>query len=584
MKNDNQKSTSPKRNRKRKISGIQKKLLRIILPLFLFSFMITAALIFLSSARTILDNSKRTLVKEADSNIKTVAIDLLTSTGSNDLYTAFTQLTIQPATRSKLYQMVAEITVMGEGKVFLIDTRSQTVLAHSDASLVGEVLSKYESGTFLGDISALMTSGSTDIVSISDGTEKYYTIVSYMDGVPWALVSYISESYILSDLVKLFYTIIAVFAVVLFIVFLVVSFTVQKMLKPVKSLTNVLTTITDGDFTVDIKTKGNDEIAVMSRSLKDFVSIMREIILDIRGISDQLSTASTTSKEIADTLNTASQSQAESMGDVKITIDQVANGVQDLTKHAVTLSNIVTNTSQKGESAKTNMQQTVNVASKGRTDMETVGKTMTSIVTSMKQLQDIVTKVGESTEQITSMVSLISDIADQTNLLSLNAAIEAARAGESGRGFAVVADEIRKLAEVSSSSASQIAVIIEQVNAEVNGMIEQTEQSVDYIEENSRKVTDSCEIFESIYQNISDTSQMLADIFTQISQVEDIATNIAALSEEQSASSEEILATTEVLADTSLHFSNDSRKAAASADEVSAASFTLTEHMKRFKI
>ena len=92
------------------------------------------------------------------------------------------------------------------------------------------------------------------------------------------------------------------------------------------------------------------------------------------------------------------------------------------------------------------------------------------------------------------------------------------------------------------------------------------------------------EIFENIYQNVSETNQILTDIVNQIAHVEDVATNIAALSEEQSASTEEILASTELLADTSLQFSNDSKKLAQDAEEVSEASFTLTEHMRRFKI
>ncbi len=584
MKNKRPGNTAANNPPKRKISGIQKKLLLTILPLFILSFVITVALVYVSSAKILLTNSKRTLEKEALSNVKTVTINLLLSTGSESIPEAFSSLTLMPKSRAELYEEVAEIRVLDEGRVFLADTRSQTILSHSDPDLVNVKLSDYGEGTFLGDIGALLASGSTQTVSVHDGREEYYVVVSYIDGAPWALVSYISASYILSDLAKLLYTILAVFLIVLAIVSLVVSITVRRMLKPVKSLTQVLTTIADGDFTVSINTRGNDEIALMSRSLGDFVEIMREVIQDIHNVSDQLSNSSDTTKAIAGALNVASESQAESMGDVQVTIDQVAGGVQDLAEHAATLSGVVTATTKKGEDALINMQQTVDVASRGRNDMQTVGSTMDTIVESIKQLKDIVTEVGASTERINSMVTLISDIADQTNLLSLNAAIEAARAGEAGRGFAVVAEEIRKLAETSAGSASQITHIIEQISVEVNDMIDQTAQSVSYIEENSRQVTASCQVFESIYRNVSDTGQMLTDIVREINQVDDVATNIAALSQEQSASTAEIQASTETLSDASLQFSNDSRKVSQSADEVSAAAFTLTEHMRRFKI
>jgi len=255
-----------------------------------------------------------------------------------------------------------------------------------------------------------------------------------------------------------------------------------------------------------------------------------------------------------------------------------------LAEHAGTLSTVVTETNQHTASAHENMLTTVEVAAQGRNDMETVSEAMDSIVSAMNELKTTVFRVGASTEEINSMVNLISDIASQTNLLSLNAAIEAARAGEAGRGFAVVAEEIRKLAEVSSGSANKIAEIITHVNVEVDQMIMQTNQSVDYIESNSDKITSACEVFEKIYDNISETNDVITDIVSQIGHVDDVATNIAALSEEQSASTQEILASTEVLAESSLQFSTDSKKVAENTDAVSAAAFTLTEHMRKFKI
>ncbi len=571
---------------RKKIFSIRKKLLLTILPLFLLSFTLLTALMSIQSGSSMLKSAKSTLLMEAQSNAKTVAINLLISTGGSSSTTeAYQEIASYPVKLSSFTASVNDIRVMDEGNVFLVNTNTMAILAHNDPKCRGTLITDYAEDSFLGRVTKQIETGSQDVVSIKgDAGENYYTAVTYIEGTPWAMVSYISEEYILNDLIRLVYMIAVIFVVIFVIVFVVIGLTVGRMTKPIKTLTGILTTIADGDFTVDIPVKGKDEIAVMSSSLKDFVSVMHEVITDIQGVSDQLADSSSATKELAGTLYTSSQSQAESMADVKVTVDQVASGVQDLAEHAGTLSTVVTATNQQGAHAHENMQQTVDVASHGREDMETVNSAMDSIVTAMKELKETVQQVGSSTEQINSMVSLISDIADQTNLLSLNAAIEAARAGDAGRGFAVVAEEIRKLAEVSSNSASQISDIIEQVTAEVSRMVEQTNQSVSYIESNSEKITAACDTFENIYNNVSDTNDVLSEIVDQIAHVDDVATNIAALSEEQSASTEEILASTEVLAESSLQFSADSKKVSENADAVSSASFTLTEHMKKFKI
>lgn len=570
--------------KKTKGMGIQQKLLCIIVPFFIIAFVITVGFMYSKASDSIYSSSEQGLMYAADATAKDVTLDLLTHTKCATAEAAYVRTLMLANAFEEMYLEVSQTTIMNHGHVILINTETDTILSHYDEAIRGTAFSSYGPDTYIGKVAELIAAGNTELTTLSDNGESLYTVVTFIEGTPWVLVSYLSEASVTGDLVAMLSAILVCFVIVLGISVLVISFAISKMLKPVQNLNNALTTITDGDFTVTLKANGSDEIAVMSRSLNEFVAIMREIILDIRGVSEQLSNSSNATKAIATTLSSASESQAESMGDVKVTIDQVASGVQELAEHASTLSSVVNETNQKGSQAKSNMLQTVDVATQGREDMETVSQTMSAIVDSMQNLADIVIHVGASTEQINTMVNIITDISDQTNLLSLNAAIEAARAGEAGRGFAVVADEIRKLAEVSASSASQIADIIAQVNSEVNTMIEHTNQSVAYIQDNSQKITASCEIFENIYNNVSATSDMLSDIVEQIDNVDDVATNIAALSEEQSASTEEILASTEVLAEASLQFSNDARNVSSNAEEVASAAFTLEEHMKRFKI
>ncbi len=577
-----------------KSSSIQKKLLCVILPFFFVSFIILLVINFISSKNTLVESAERTLRKETLATVQDISIDMMVAADSASVSSAYSKLQFLPGSLiniSTICERVSTLPVMDCGYAFLVDSNSGWINAHPDETVKGANVFNAESNTFLGQVAELMKEtaelpedSDAPVRRIKDGSHAYYVTVQAFPEIPWTLVTCLPESYIDNDLYITTGSMFAIFLVILIISSILLSIIVRRTISPVKKLTQVLTSITDGDFTVDITPVGNDEITIMSNALKEFIVIMREVMIDIQEVSDRLSTHSGSTKQVAEELSVTAQTQTESMGDMQVTLDQVANAIQELAQHASTLAAVVDATNQDGNSANEKMLQTVDVATKGREDMELVAQTMDSIVSSMKHLKVSVTEVGTSTEEINSIVQLISEIAEQTNLLSLNAAIEAARAGEAGRGFSVVAEEIRKLAEISSNSATQIADIISKVSAQVSDMVNCTNESVTYIEDNSARITNSCEIFNNIYQDVSSSSDALQNIVDQIHQVDEVATNIAALSEEQSASTEEILASTQVLADNSLHVSDDSKSMANSAEAVSEASFTLAEHMRRFKI
>lgn len=574
-----------------KVSSIRTKLLGIITALFILAFLLLLLVSFFSIKSTLTDSAMRTLRKESQANVNSLTVDMVTFTSSPTLAGAYAKIFDRPTAILFIYNEIIELSVMDYGYAFLMDRETGKILTHPDTNLKNSIIFETEVGTFLNDVSKLVnalpedTTAEMPVQYLHDDTGSYYVCAQPFPDTPWVLVSCLPDDYITDELIPTFTSMMIIIVVMLFATLLIAGIVISRTTAPINKLTKVLTDITDGDFSVEIPiSSGKDEISVMSRALRDFVSVMREVITDIREVSNSLSQHSNSTKQIAAGLSDTSQTQAESMGDMQVTLDQVANAITELAQHATTLAEVVDSTNQDGAKANEKMQQTVTVAEQGRSDMEQVAETMQSIVGIMKQLEEVVTGVGTSTAQIHSIVQVISDISRQTNLLSLNAAIEAARAGEAGRGFSVVADEIRKLAEISSDSATQIANIISQVTVQVNDMVSKTDESVAFIEDNASKVTASCDIFNHIYQNVSSTGDVLEHIVKQIYQVDDVSTNIAALAQEQSASTEEILASTHVLANTSLHISEDSRHVEESAETVSQASFTLAEHMRRFKI
>lgn len=573
---------------KGRVIRLQTKLLGVICPLLTIGFFILFADNYATVRELLSDSAITALRQESNATVQELTIDMVTATSASAISDAYNRIYESPSTLSSIYKRIEWLSVLDYGYAFLVDGETGKVLAHSDTNIKNSSLYDTDSASFLGQVAEMVktvpASGDLPVNKLKDDSEKYYVIAQSFAEMPWVLVTCLPDSYVADSLTTMNLHMFTIVIAILVITIIVISIVVGRMVAPVSKLTTVLTDITDGDFTVDIQTKGNDEISLMSKALMDFVTIMREVIFDIREVSNQLSDHSETSQKVAEALSDTSSTQAESMGDMQITLDQVANAIQELAQHASTLAEVVTGTGQDSATASEKMQQAVTVATQGRKDMEQVADAMSSIVTTMKQLDSAVTEVGDSTKEINSIVQLIGEISEQTNLLSLNAAIEAARAGDAGRGFSVVAEEIRKLAEISATSATRIAEIITKVNSQVDGMVAKTNESVVYIEDNSSRITASCEIFDNIYQDVSATSDVLQHMVEQIHQVDDVATNIAALSEEQSASTEEILASTQLLSETALQISDDSKHVADIAETVSDASFTLAEHMRKFKI
>lgn len=198
---------------------------------------------------------------------------------------------------------------------------------------------------------------------------------------------------------------------------------------------------------------------------------------------------------------------------------------------------VVADTREEGEQVDGKMKDTVEVSRQGKTDMQNVGIAMQNINQSVLKLQQAIDKVGKASEEITNITGVISGIADETNLLSLNASIEAARAGEAGKGFAVVATEIGQLAQNSADSVRDIEGLISEINALVKDAVTQADDSVSNINSSSELVGDALKTFDTIFDNIEVVSNLVRQMIQKVEKVDEVASNVAAISEEQAASS-----------------------------------------------
>lgn len=480
----------------------------------------------------------------------------------------------------KVSIIVNSMIEMDNAEAFLVDNSDNTILAHDDSSLISTKLDSNNNDKFLKEIAIKLENGQYNSCEI----ENNMVVFKQVAGTNWILVSYVPVKSVFSELANLrtFMIIIAIISILVLII--LVERVVQVVIKPIKKLTGTIVAMTNGDFTVDVEVRGNDEISVMLQSVKDFITVMRNMINKINTVSNEMNQQAENSTVISKELYDSSKYQSESMQNLNITVDQLASSVSEIAESTTTLATVVNNTKDDGNNVDQKMRETIDISEKGREDMKKVTVAMGNIRNSIISLEEVINKVGKSSKEITSIINVIGEIAEQTNLLSLNASIEAARAGEAGKGFAVVASEIGKLANTSSESVNSISALVKEINGLVLDTVKQSHESANYINESTYLISGTVETFDIIFDEINSTNNLIQDMIKKVGHLDDVATTVAAISEEQAASSEEILATSEVMVTQSNNITKNSEKVAADARELSSTSDELSKEIQRFKV
>ena len=491
------------------------------------------------------------------------------------------------ATDYTLDGIVAEINGLKPlktgGALLLSD---DVVLSYFKSEFNGSKVSEHAEDTFLTAVSSYIKSGKTDVTEITsyNGT-TYYVSISGIPGTQWTLACSVAKDEVLSGLRQFQIISIILMLVLIAIISVVIYLLLSRMVtKPVGALTENISKITDGDFTVDISTGGNDEIGFMNNNMKNFVTTMRGTLDQIKSESEKLAKEAENSKDASGKLNIQATEQSNSMEQIKETMDGMASAVAELAENATELAGEVSELMDQGKSAGDTVSALVEKAKNGQRDMELVKSGMESVAGAMTEMNSDVQAVGESAEKINSIIEMINSIAEQTNLLSLNASIEAARAGEVGKGFAVVATEIGQLANNSADSTTQIAEIIKDITAQIERLSEKSENNMKEIQKSSEAVIAAGESFQEIFENLDITSNTVHDMVEKISNVDTIATSVAAISEEQSASTEEVSATADNLAVSARQVADESQGVDDSASTVSKSAENIEDYVKNSNI
>lgn len=306
----------------------------------------------------------------------------------------------------------------------------------------------------------------------------------------------------------------------------------------------------------DLSVTAADEVGHATQALNRMKNNLAEILRTIATSTQWLASAS---EQISSTA-TEQTNGAESQRDQT---QQVASAMQQMASTVIQISENSTRASQISHKASSTAHEG------GKIVEETLTK-MRGIAASVGETARKVAALGKSSDQIGQIVGVIDDIADQTNLLALNAAIEAARAGEQGRGFAVVADEVRKLAERTGKATKEIAAMIQNIQAE-------TRSAVEAMESGNKQV-------EAGVETTTQAGSALRDIIQAAEQAGEMITRIAAAATEQSAATEEVNANVEQIARITAETAEGAQQSAKACRDLSSLALDLKNIIKQFKL
>ncbi|WP_421212412.1 methyl-accepting chemotaxis protein [Aeromonas sp. 600479] len=456
----------------------------------------------------------------------------------------------------KLIGEVLAMQVQGEGYAMLLDS-SGLIVGHPNKELalkpIAELAPGLSAATFQqwgrenNELHAATLDGRDVLLAVQPvpGTDWLLAMVMYRDVLEAPLAS------LLWQLVGLTLLLMLVFSALLTAMFKYLFADLGRVAGALHDIAHG-----EGDLTVHIDTRSQDEVGQLARNFNQFVARLHGIVSRLRDVTVELAAQSRAQAAGAHSRSQRVRQQQDEIVMVATAVTEMASATQEIAGNA--------------EFAATTSGEAVKLAVAGQSQVGQSQRSITGLADEVADASQIINELDAHAQKISGILATISGIAEQTNLLALNAAIEAARAGEQGRGFAVVADEVRVLSRRTHDSTDEIQQMIETLQ-------QTTRRAVGGMETSRQLAGTSVEDAES-------ANQSLARINEAIGSISDMATQIAAAAEEQTSVTSEISRNTENIRHVSQELAEQANQEAAQAAELKALTERLEQEIGRFRL
>ncbi|HDX8345884.1 MULTISPECIES: methyl-accepting chemotaxis protein [Aeromonas] len=456
----------------------------------------------------------------------------------------------------KLIDEVLAMQVQGDGYAMLLDS-SGLIVGHPNKELalkqIGELSPDLSAATFQqwgrenNELHAATLDGRDVLLAVQPvaGTDWLLAMVMYRDVLEAPLAT------LLWQLVGLTLVLMLVFSALLTAMFKYLFADLGRVAGALHDIAHG-----EGDLTVHINTRSKDEVGQLAESFNQFVARLHGIVSRLRDVTVELAAQSRAQAAGAQSRSQRVRQQQDEIVMVATAVTEMASATQEIAGNA--------------EFAATTSGDAVKLAVSGQSQVGQSQRSITGLADEVADASQIIVELDAHAQKISGILATISGIAEQTNLLALNAAIEAARAGEQGRGFAVVADEVRVLSRRTHDSTDEIQQMIETLQ-------QTTRRAVGGMETSRQLAGTSVEDAES-------ANQSLARINEAIGSISDMATQIAAAAEEQTSVTSEISRNTENIRHVSQELAEQANQEAAQAAELKGLTERLEQEIGRFRL